>query len=209
MYQDREINALSNVCEALKGLNNAQVKRILDWVTGKFDLEKQPDLRAVDRVVAPSPQPEPAATPVETAGSVVKPLKKRRGRPPAKAKPTVEKPIPQPVGAEGITGFIKYDRFEDLFFSSNAKTITAKILLASAYLQEKKYIKEFGSSDIKSLMKKIGQVVKNISASINVLLDKKPPLLIQTGKSGTGPKARRTYSVTEDGLRIARNYINE
>ena len=74
--------------EALKGLNNAQVKRILDWVTCKFDLEKQPDLRAVDREVAPSPQPEPAATPVETAGPVVKPLKKRRGRPPAKAKPS-------------------------------------------------------------------------------------------------------------------------
>ena len=104
---------------------------------------------------------------------------------------------------------MKYDTFEDLFFSSNAKTITAKILLAAAYLQEKKNIKEFGSSDLNAMMKKIGQAVQNISASVNVLLMKKPPLLKQAGKPGAHKHARRAYCVTEEGLRIARNYIND
>ena len=35
MSPDNEINALSNVYESLKGLNNAQIKRILEWITGK------------------------------------------------------------------------------------------------------------------------------------------------------------------------------
>jgi hypothetical protein len=204
MYPDNEINALSNVYESLKGLNNAQVKRIIEWVTSKFALDKHPDLKAVVREVGPSPEP----TPVESAEAAVKPVKKRRGRPPAKAKLTAEEEQPQTT-ALGIPVFMQYDTFEDLFFASNAKTITAKILLAAAYLQEKKNIKEFGSSDLSAMMKKIGQVVQNISASINVLLMKKPPLLMQAGKSGAKKHARRAYSVTEEGLRIARNYIND
>lgn len=206
MYTDNEINALSNVYESLKGLNNAQVKRIIDWVTGKFDLDKHPELKAVEREVGPSPGPAPA--PVESAEAAVKPVKKGRGRPPAKAKPTAAEKQPQ-TAALGMTVFEKYDTFEDLFFASNAKTITAKILLAAAYFQERKNIKEFGSSDLNAMMKKIGQVVQNISASINVLLMKEPPLLIQAGKSGAKKHARRAYSVTEEGLRIARNYIND
>jgi hypothetical protein len=59
MQPDIEINALSEVYEALKVLNNAQVKRILAWVTGKFDLDKQPYLKAVEREAAPSPGPGP------------------------------------------------------------------------------------------------------------------------------------------------------
>jgi hypothetical protein len=206
MYPDDEISALSKVYESLKGFNNAQVKRIIDWVTSKFALDKHPDLKVVERKVEPSPEPAPA--PVESAEAVVIPGKKRRGRPPAKAKLTTAEEQPQTAAPE-ITVFDKYDTFEDLFFSSDARTITAKILLAAAYLQEKKKIKEFGSSDLSAMMKKIGQVVQNISASINVLLMKKPPLLMQAGKSGAKKHARRAYCVTEEGLRIARNYIND
>ena len=40
MSIDPEINALHNVYEALKGLNTPQIKRIIDWVTSKFHLDK-------------------------------------------------------------------------------------------------------------------------------------------------------------------------
>ena len=132
MYPDNEINALSKVYESLKGLNNAQVKRIIDWVTSKFALDKHPDLKAVEREVGPSPEPGPA--PVVSAEAAVKPVKKRRGRPPAKAKFTAAAEQPH-TAALGIPVFMQYDTFEDLFFASNAKTITATILLAAAYLQ--------------------------------------------------------------------------
>jgi hypothetical protein len=202
MYPDDEINALSTVYEALRGLNNAQVKRIIDWVTSKFNLE----IETTEREVGAFPEPGPGL--VESAEAVVTPVKMKPGRPPAKEKLTAEVEQPQTI-PPGMPVFLKYDTFEDLFFASNAKTITAKILLAAAYLQEKKKIKEFGSSDLNAMMKKIGQVVQNISASINVLLMKKPPLLIQAGKPGAKKHARRAYTVTEEGLRIARNYIND
>ena len=201
MYPDHEINALNNVYEALKGLNNSQILRIIDWVIDKFSLDKHPDSIAAAG--------EAALPRVEAAAPAVEPVKKRRGRRPGKMKAEVEKPLPQPAEAAGITGLMKYDTFQDLCFSSSAKTVTARILLAAAYLHENKNIKEFGSSDVNALMKKIGHAVPNISAAINNLLDKNPPLLVQTGKAGAKKHARRNYSVTEEGLRIARNYINE
>ncbi len=205
MLPDDEISSLSKVYESLKGLNNAQVKRILDWVNGKFALDKQPGLKAAEREVEPAAE---QPVPVESAEAAVIPVKKRRGRPPVKAKLAVEEEQPG-TAVPGMPVFMKFDSFEDLFFSSNAKTITAKILLAAAYLQEKKNIREFASSDLSAMLKKIGQVVQNISASINILLTKKPPLLRKAGKPGAKKHARRAYCVTEEGLRIARNYVND
>ncbi len=229
MSPDNEINALNNVYESLKGLNNSQIKRILEWVRGKFDLDKQPGLKSVETEAASPPAPGkiPVTLFVETAAPAEEPVKKRRGRRTGKAKTTVasqkkrrgrrpakvksveEKPGPQPAAAPVITGLIKYDNFEELLLFSTAKTNTAKILLAAAYLQENKNYKEFGSYDISVLFKEIGEEVSQPSSSLNNLMNKKPPLLFQTGTQGPGLKARRKFRVTEEGLRIARNYIKE
>ncbi|UCH92405.1 MAG: hypothetical protein JSV88_19200 [Candidatus Aminicenantes bacterium] len=209
MNPEPEINALSNVYEALKGLNKAQIKRILDWVTAKFILDTPQEFIAQQREAAPSTQPEILPESVEPPQPVVEPVKKRRGRKPGKKKRMVEEtqetPL-QPVEPK-ITGFIEYDNFEDLLLFSNSKTNTAKILLAAAFLQDKKNLKEFGSYDISSMFKKIGEEVKHPSAAINSLMSKKPPLLVQTGTQGTSKQSRRKFRVTEEGLKMARNYI--
>lgn len=201
MYHDQEINALSNVYEALKGFNNDQIKRIIDWVTSKFRLDEPEEFKVVKREVALSPQPSP----VEAAEPFVEP-EKRRGRKPGKVKPGVEES--QPV-ATGIKGFLKYDSLKEIFLASTVKRIGAKILLVAAYLQEKENFKELSSYDVSSRLKKIGEEIKNSSVAINGLMSKKPPLLLQTGTLGTGLKSRRKFRVTEEGLRVARNYINE
>lgn len=211
MSPDSEINALNNVYEALKGLNNAQVKRILDWVTDKFELEKHPNLKAVERETSPTPGPGPlpGASPVKAAAPAVEPIKKKRGRRPAAVTPLIEEPAPQPAEPPGITDFIKYDNFEELLLFSTAHTNTAKVLVAAAYLQEKKRFKEFGSYDISGLFKSIGEEVNQPSSALNNLMSKDPPLVIQTGTQGPGFKSRRKFQVTEEGLRLARNYIKE
>jgi hypothetical protein len=83
------------------------------------------------------------------------------------------------------------------------------MLLAAAYLQEKENLKELSSFVISSRLKKIGEEIKHPSATINSLISRKPPLLLQTGTHGTSVKSRRKFRVTEEGLRIAKNYINE
>jgi len=227
MHSDIEINALSNVYEALKVLNNAQIKRILDWVTSKFDLDNQPGLKAVEREVEPTTSLLPGVTTVEasvTAGEPVKrrrgrrpgkekttkaPLKKRRGRLPGKVVPAAEAPVPQPAETPTITGFIKYDNFDEFLLFSTAHTSTAKVLLAAAYLQEKKKLKEFCSNDISTLFNEIGEEIIQTAPYLSNLMSKNPPLMIQTGTEGPGLKSRRYFRVTEEGLRIALNYIKE
>jgi hypothetical protein len=202
MYHDQEINALSNVFETLKGLNNDQIKRIIDWVNSKFNLDKPEAFIAVTREAAVSPRPSRE----EAAEPFVEPVKKRRGRKPKTAVPGIE--ASQPV-ASGIKGFMKYDSLKEIFSASTAKRIGAKILLAAAYLQEKENFKELSSYDVSSRLKKIGEDIKNASVAINGLMSKKPPLLIQTGTLGFGLKSRRKFRVTEAGLKVARKYINE
>ncbi len=202
MYHDQEISALSNVYETLKGLNNDQIKRIIDWVTSKFSLDKPEAFEAIKSAAAVSPQPVPE----ETAEPVVEPVRKRRGRKPGKAVPGIE--ASQPV-ATGIKGFMRYDSLEEIFSAATAKRLGAKILLAAAYLQEKENFKELSSYDVSSRLKKIGEEIKNASVAINGLMGKKPPLLIQTGTLGVGLKSRRKFRVTEEGLKVARKYINE
>lgn len=204
MYQDPEINALSNVYEILKGFDNDQIKRIINWVTGKFELDKHPDLKTGQRKVDLTPQPAPA----EGVEPVVEPVKKRRGRKPGQVRPRGEETTPQPV-ASGIKGFMKYDSLKEILNASTKKKTGAKMLLAAAYLQEKENLKELTSYVISSRLKKIGEEIKHPSATINNLISRKPPLLFQTGKHGTSVKSRRKFRVTEVGLRIAKKYINE
>ncbi|MGD2092418.1 MAG: hypothetical protein PVH61_39995 [Candidatus Aminicenantes bacterium] len=229
MNPDNEINALNDVYETLKGLGNEQIKRILIWIKDKFDLEKHPHLKAVEREAAlsPGPEPLPEAPPVEAAEPAAAPVKKRRGRPPGKAKataepikkrrgrrpakkePVVEEPVTQPTELPVPQGFLKYDNFEELLLFSTANTNTAKVLLAAAYLQVTKNLKEFYSFDISTLFKNIGEDISQPSTSLNNLMSKTPPLVTQTGTQGPGLKPRRKFRVTEEGLRTAGDYIKE
>lgn len=202
MYHDQEINALSNVYETLKGLNNDQIKRIIDWVTSKFSLDNPEAFEAVRSAAAVSPQPVPE----ETAEPFVEPVRKRRGRKPGKPLPGIKA---SPPVATGLKGFMKYDSLKEIFSTATAKRLGAKILLAAAYLQEKENLKELSSYDVSSRLKKIGEEIKNASVAINGLMGKKPPLLIQTGTLGVGLKSRRKFRVTEEGLKVARKYLNE
>jgi len=200
MYHDPEINAMSSVFEALKALDNDQIKRIIDWVNSKFELDKYPDLKAGQREVDLIPQPAPAV-----AGE---PVKKRRGRKPRQLQPGIEEILPQTVPS-GLKGFMKFDSLKEILKASTVKRTGAKLLLVAAYLQEKENLKELTSYVISSRLKKIGEEIKHPSATINNLISRKPPLLLQTGKHGDSEKSRRKFRVTEEGLRIARKYINE
>ncbi len=200
MVHDPEINAMSNVYEALKVLDNDQIKRVIDWVSSKFELDKYPDLKAGQREADIIPQPAFAET--------GEPVIKRRGRKPRQLQVGVEETLPQTVPS-GLKGFMKFDSLKEILNASTVKRTGAKMLLVAAYLQEKENLKELTSYIISSRLKKIGEEIKHPSATINNLIGRKPPLLLQTGKHGDSEKSRRKFRVTEEGLKIARNYINE
>ena len=199
MYYDAEINALSNVYEALKGFDNAQIKRILDWITSKLEL----DLKSGQSEADGSPKPAP----VDALKPGAAPVNKSHGRKPGHVRHMIEEAQPHTI-ASGIKDFMKYHSFEEIFNESTTRSAGAKMLLAAAYLQVKENFKELSCYDISSRLKKIGEEVNHPSVAINFLVSQKPPLLLQTAKK-TGIKSRRKFKVTEEGLRIASNYIND
>jgi hypothetical protein len=220
MYEDPEISAMSKVLEAFKDLHNDQRRRIIDWITSKFGLleDQQQVVKSLARIsekpadthiyTEPEPVPESVGISEEpTVGEVVQV---------AEPIPVVEEPTPAPNEIKEVDivsdplkglGLKRYRSIETLFLSSNVKTVPSKILLAAAYLQEKLNFEEISSFDINSRLKKMGYGVPNISSSLNSLLNKKPPLMVQIRKAGDSKQAKRKFKVTEEGLQLARTYL--
>ena len=201
MYHDPEIEALNSVNEALKGLNKAQVKRITAWVTGRFGLDRPGAPEEAGEPIAAALTMDPESTPP--------PVKKRRGRKPRAAQPETVETEPQAAAPVKLKGFLKYESLGSLFKSKgdSLKRVSAKILAAAAFLQERENFKEISSYDITSRLKSLGVNLKNASISIKNMMLRKPPLLMQMGSFSSGVKARRKFRVTEAGLNKAREYI--
>ena len=206
MYHDPEINAMSEVLEALKDLNRPQIKRILDWTTSKFgvaesEIMQQPAVeQPVEVSTATVVQPvveEPVAVSVEPAdqdsiaADITEPQADSKTR---------------PIDTKGL-GLKRYKTIENLFLVANVTTVASRILLTAAYLQEKMGFTEVSSFDINSRLKKLGYGVSNITTAINGLLNKKPPRMTQTKKEGDSKQAKRKFVVTEEGINVAKTYL--
>ncbi len=267
MINDPEISAMSNVYEAMKGLDSLQMKRLFNWLISKFDLDEEktmamiatvPVVRETAKVeVKAEPpaepkvetKPEPKAEPKieEIVGK--KTRKKRVVKTPLKPEPVAKKvdetEEPQSL-AEGKSsgddeedkvelsevdlrlqalregkeyidekslstkgfGLKRYKTIENLFLSSNTKTVSSRILLAAAFLQEKLNFTEIGSYDVNSRLKKMGYGVANITTALASLFKKNPPWLQYVQKEGDDSKqSKRRFIVTEEGLKVAKSYL--
>lgn len=184
MELDPEISAMNEVLETFKYLNNGERKRIVDWVTARFKLD------------------EPYV-PGQTADETFER--------PAIPRPTRLKPGPKKKTEEDGQPKEKdvrnYDTVMDLFAEATAKKVSSKILLMAAYLQEKLNIKEISSFDINSRLKRIHHGVTNISSSINGLLNRDPQLMAVIETPGSGKGSRRKFKVTDEGLKVANNFL--
>ena len=77
----------------------------------------------------------------------------------------------------------------------------------AAYLQERHNFKEITTYDINFRLKRIKHGVTNISSLINGILKRKPQLLDEIKKEGQTKHARRKFRVTEEGLKVVKNYL--
>ncbi len=226
MTKDPEIIAMSQVLELFKYLDNGQRRRIIDWVSSRFNVEaevmipvlnddQEPETRTLTTVpVQPADITDEA--PVQPVESIVQTESSETPIVQAEAQSEEEDEVTVPPveTAEDDDsdplknlGLKRYGSIETLFLSSSVNTVSSKILLCAAYLQEKMDFEELSSYDINSRLKKLGYGVANISNSLNTLISKEPPLMTQTRKIGDSKQAKRRFKVTEEGLRIARTYL--
>jgi hypothetical protein len=181
MALDPELLAMSQVFDILKNLEQGQRQRIIRWVDDRLNSSPA------------EPSSVSQVTPAQThfVQSVTE-----------EPKVVVKPPERKDIG--------HYDTALDLFAESSVKKATAKVLLMAAYLQERHNYKEMGSYDINFRLKRIGHGVTNISSLINSLLNRTPHLLVQVGANGEQKKhSRRKFSVTVEGLKVARSYLKD
>lgn len=194
MAQDNELIAMNYVYESFKGLDNGQRMRIIDWVIARFGLTEEDKFKAPvsDTVITPlaetpslSSSPAPAAVSVPEAGA------------PSSATEITRREIKD------------YDKVIDLFSDANAKKVSQKIVLMTAFLQERLNFAEVSSYDVNSRLKRIKQGVANVTSSINGVLKKSPPLLEVSDPKGDANSRRRKFRLTEQGLDYARSMLNK
>ncbi len=231
MYQDPELIAMSEVHGSLKSLETGQIKRVLDWISSRLNVEleeappetpelpviptaqvvpvvqlAQPIVSNLQPVVEPPAEPV-AAVEADEADEAGEAEVGVETTPEPEAHPIQdENKKPMKLSTKGL-GLKRYKNIENLFLAAEIKSVGSRVLLAAAYLQEKNDYEEMSSYDINSRLKKLGYGVSNITTAINTLLNKKTPLMMQTKKEGTSKQAKRKFKVTEEGLDLAKTFL--
>jgi hypothetical protein len=120
-------------------------------------------------------------------------------------------PDPQPntaaIAAEQAKA-PKYSTLADLFDAAQPDTNVEKALVAGYWLQVCQGQENFDGQSANTLLKNLGHGLPNITNALAGLKSQKPSLALQLGKSGSSQQARKTYKITEAGIRKIEAMIN-
>ena len=95
----------------------------------------------------------------------------------------------------------------DLIAQTGADSDDQRALAAAIFIGQKKGDETFTAAEVNSELKHVGHPVQNITRVLQVLIDQRPALAVQLRKSGTTRQARKTYKVTEAGLRTLQRLL--
>lgn len=96
----------------------------------------------------------------------------------------------------------------EIFGKASPNTGAEKVLIAATYIQEAKGNSELTGGEINRELKHLGHGVGNITNAINILMSRKPQLMIQIRKEGKTKQAQKKYKVTAEGMVSAKKMIS-
>jgi hypothetical protein len=101
-----------------------------------------------------------------------------------------------------------FPTFAELFHAAGPTSEREKALVAGYWIQQLTGASQFSSQQINNELKHIGYRVSNITDALSQLIGDKPSLAIQLTKSGQSKQARKTYKITDAGLRYVFAMLN-
>jgi len=105
-----------------------------------------------------------------------------------------------------------FESVGELFAAAAPSSDAEKALVAGYWLQVEKGQVGFGTQEINTELKHLGYGIGNITRAFDALKKTKPQQVIQLRKAGTTKQARKTFKLTEAGIRavesMARNLAN-
>jgi len=94
-----------------------------------------------------------------------------------------------------------FDTFAELFDAAHPATEREKGLVAAYWAQICESEPNFGAQTLNDALKDLGHGVGNITEALTALKEERPALILQLKKSGTSKQARKTYKLTQEGMR--------
>jgi hypothetical protein len=91
------------------------------------------------------------------------------------------------------------DSFAEFFSRLGVKTDPDRALAAAYWFKKQEGKDAFSGFDINAELTQLGHKVGNITKALGSLMQRKPQLILQKGKSGKSRQARKTYAISHAG----------
>jgi hypothetical protein len=102
----------------------------------------------------------------------------------------------------------EFEDFASLVDASHPDTDPMRALIAGYWLQVCKGGPSFDAQSANTELKHLGHPSSNITTALGALINQKPALVLQLRKSGNTKQARKSYKVTESGIRKVRTMLS-
>ena len=112
-----------------------------------------------------------------------------------------------PAGVPSITASSDGDLAE-FFAAAGPETDPERVLVAATWFQRRSENEDLDSQSINTALKQLGHGVSNVTRSLDLLMSRRPRLVIQTKKAGIAKQARKRYRVTSEGIRAVDRMIS-
>ncbi len=113
-----------------------------------------------------------------------------------------------PQDNSSIDAAAVFEDFASLVDASHPETDAMRALVAGYWLQVVKGGQSFDAQSANTELKHLGHPSSNITSSLTALIDQKPALVLQLRKSGSSKQARKSYKITESGIRKVREMMS-
>jgi hypothetical protein len=102
-----------------------------------------------------------------------------------------------------------FETFAHLFEAASPKTESERALVASYWVQVCENQASFAAQTLNTQLKDLGHRVGNITEALTALKGERPALVLQLKKSGTSRQARKTYKLSQEGVRRVQTMLRD
>lgn len=102
-----------------------------------------------------------------------------------------------------------FDIFSDLYDATNPTTSVQRLLVGGYWIQVNGGQQTWDSLSVNKLLKDVGYGIESISHRLNDAQKQKPALVRQTSKNGKSRQARKTYRLTQAGIKFVENLLTQ
>ena len=103
---------------------------------------------------------------------------------------------------------VEFPDFGALYHRANPGTDAERALVGGYWVQRIREVNPFTSYEVNKELKNLGFPVVNIARAFSTLLEGSPRLAMQVSKSSKVKQARKTYRLTDEGLREAERMLS-